>query len=380
MLLGAAIMRPFMRDRADDARLAVFPVDGLDAGHVAQPRLDAVGGDQQRCLQGHAVGEVDGRCARLDRERFDGHALDDVDAEFGRAAAQRAVERPVHHHMRERLAGRDLAVEGEEDRAHRIRIARIGDDHLGDRLRMRRDLGPAAELLEHAASGGGDRRGAAVALPGAGGRRVDDGDFEVGAGGADRHGDGETDIAGAGDQHVEPASLGQLGFSGRFGRRHHLCLSSLRLDFGRCSVRNRTADHTAIGDGHVASHARASRHTRPRAARTQSVSWSQPQGRLAARLRRPGDRPGAGRRAAHGRAGAACAFAALLLHAAGRHDGADHLRGRTHPRRRLLHDAARDGDPAWPCDLLARSVVPGRRGRSRPPVPDAARRAVRPTR
>ena len=48
MLLGAAIVRAFMRHRADDARLAVFPVDGLDAGHVAQPRFDAVGSDQQR--------------------------------------------------------------------------------------------------------------------------------------------------------------------------------------------------------------------------------------------------------------------------------------------------------------------------------------------
>ena len=36
MLLGAAIMRALVRDRADDARLAVFPVHRLDAGHVAQ--------------------------------------------------------------------------------------------------------------------------------------------------------------------------------------------------------------------------------------------------------------------------------------------------------------------------------------------------------
>ena len=48
MLLGAAVVRPFMRDRADDAGLAVVPVHRLDAGHVAQPRLHAVGGDKQR--------------------------------------------------------------------------------------------------------------------------------------------------------------------------------------------------------------------------------------------------------------------------------------------------------------------------------------------
>ena len=63
MLLGAAIVRPLMRDRADDAGLAVLPADGLDAGHVAQPRLDAVGGDQQRGLQRHAVGQMHRRGA-----------------------------------------------------------------------------------------------------------------------------------------------------------------------------------------------------------------------------------------------------------------------------------------------------------------------------
>ena len=42
-------------------------------------------------------------------------------------------------------------------------------------------------------------------------------------------------------------------------------------------------------------------YSRPRTARTQPLSWSQPPDRLAARVRRPGDRPGAGRRPAHRR-------------------------------------------------------------------------------
>ena len=107
----------------------------------------------------------------------------------------------------------------------------------------------------------------------------------------------------------------------------------------------------------------------------QSVSRSQPQGRLAARLRRPDHRPGAGRRAAHRRAGPPRPFAARLFHAPRRHQGADRLRGRPHPRRRLLHHAARGGDPARPGDLLAGSFVPGRRGRAGAPGADAARRA-----
>ena len=51
MLFGAAIVRALMRHGADDARLAVFPVHRLDAGHVAQLRADAVGGDQQPRLE-----------------------------------------------------------------------------------------------------------------------------------------------------------------------------------------------------------------------------------------------------------------------------------------------------------------------------------------
>ena len=69
------------------------------------------------------------------------------------------------------------------------------------------------------------------------------------------------------------------------------------------------------------------------------------------------------------------ALAARLFHAAGRHQGADRLRGRPHPRRRQLHHAARRGDPARPGDLLARSLVPGRRRRAGAPGADAARRA-----
>ena len=51
------------------------------------------------------------------------------------------------------------------------------------------------------------------------------------------------------------------------------------------------------------------------------------------------------------------AFAAWLLHAAGRHHRADRLRGRPHPRRRLLHHAAR----------ASRSSTARRSSRSRRP-------------
>ncbi|WP_204314461.1 hypothetical protein, partial [Klebsiella aerogenes] len=40
-----------MGDRADDTRLAVFPVHGFDARHIAQPLFDAVGRQQQARAQ-----------------------------------------------------------------------------------------------------------------------------------------------------------------------------------------------------------------------------------------------------------------------------------------------------------------------------------------
>ena len=102
---------------------------------------------------------------------------------------------------------------------------------------------------------------------------------------------------------------------------------------------------------------------RPRAARAQPVPRPQPAGRLAARLRRPGDRPGAGRRGAH-RRGPRRPFAPRLFHAARRPGGADHLRGRPHPRRQELHHPPRRRHPARRGDLLHVGLLPGRRRRA----------------
>ena len=113
---------------------------------------------------------------------------------------------------------------------------------------------------------------------------------------------------------------------------------------------------------------RPARHPRSRTARGEPVPRPQPAGRLAARVRRPGDRPGAGRRLPH-RRGPAAAFAARLFPAGRRSQGADHLRGRPHPRRQELHHPARGRDPARPGDLLDVGVVPRRRAGPRPPVP-----------
>ena len=114
----------------------------------------------------------------------------------------------------------------------------------------------------------------------------------------------------------------------------------------------------------------AARRPRPREARGQPLPRAKPAGRLAARLRRPGDRPGAGRRRAH-RRGARRPFAPRLFHAARRPLGADRLPGRPHPRRQELRHPPGGRHPARQGDLLHVVLLPGARGGSRPPDPDA---------
>ena len=122
MLDGAAFVVALVRHRGDDAGLGVGPADPADAGFVAQARAPAVGGDEQRRLDHLAVGERDGdglvggvEAAHADRPQ----------AHAPRAARGRqgGHERAALDHMGERLAGLDLAAEGEEDRTHRVAAA-----------------------------------------------------------------------------------------------------------------------------------------------------------------------------------------------------------------------------------------------------------------
>ena len=147
---------------------------------------------------------MNGQAGGAGVEGLHGDAFDQVDTQALALAAQRTVEVTVGDHMGEWFAGRDFTIEGQEGRPYRIRGARIGDDHLGDGLCLWSKLGPDAELVEHAACGGGNGGGTAVLLPYAGRSGIDDGDAQTGAGLLERHGGGETDIAGAGNQHVEP--------------------------------------------------------------------------------------------------------------------------------------------------------------------------------
>src|SRR5580704_10290266 len=115
------------------------------------------------------------------------------------------------------------------------------------------------------------------------------------------------------------------------------------------------------------------RHSRSRAAGGEPVPRPLAAVALAAGVRRPGDRPGAGRRLPHrrGRRRAAAAFAARLFPARRRSQSADHLRGRPHPRRQEFHHPQRQGDPARPRHLLHVGVVPPLRAGPDPSGQDA---------
>ena len=135
--------------------------------------------------------------------------------------------------------------------------------------------------------------------------------------------------------------------------------------------------HPSIVEGlHVLRRRRSPRHPRPRAARGEPVPRALAAVGLAARVRRAGDRAGAGRGAAH-RRGASVPLAARLFPAGWRPQGADRLRRRSHPRRQELHDAARRGDPARARDLHHGGLVPPRRAGLHAPGQDARRAEAR---
>ena len=127
---------------------------------------------------------------------------------------------------------------------------------------------------------------------------------------------------------------------------------------------------------HVLRRPGSARSSRPRDARGEPVPRPLAAGRLAARVRRPGDRPGAGCRGAHRRCQPPATFHARLLSPARRSQSADHLRRRSHPRRQELHHPARQRAPARQSDLLHAGVVSYRRAGPRTSGQDAGRAAA----
>ena len=209
---------------------------------------------------------------------------------------------PVLDHVRERLALLHLAAEGEEGRPHRVVELGVGHHHVEDRLRLRRDRVPDLDRLEQPPRRGRDRRGARVLR--LRGRQA-----------PDRPPSPRTPRPAPGAAR-SPAP-------GRQSRRRR----SPRRFSGAVSAPS-ASDLPALPCKISAQHSRLSqpprRHWRQPASKADHAMTSAVQdllnlldleplevepvprplaaGRLAARVRRPGDRPGAGRRRAHGRA------------------------------------------------------------------------------
>ncbi len=158
-----ALVVALVRDGGDDAGLRIGPGDPADAGEVAQPGAAAVRGDEKRRLAGLAAADADADRARTVRETLDPRRFED---DAGPAAGRDEGGREIASldHVGEGLARLDFAGEAEEDRPDRVLEARIGDDHVEDRLRRRGDALPDAERLEHPPRRGRDGVGAGVAL------------------------------------------------------------------------------------------------------------------------------------------------------------------------------------------------------------------------
>ena len=161
MLLGAAAVIALMGDGRHDRRLAVGPPAQGNAGAFAQARPRAVGGDEELHRADRTVAERDRYTFAHDgkvRHRLgdDGHAFRD------RLGGELADEAGVLDHVGEGLARLDVALEAQEHRPYRVLDAAVGDDHVADLLRPRRDRVPHAERLEHAPRRRRDRRGARI--------------------------------------------------------------------------------------------------------------------------------------------------------------------------------------------------------------------------
>ena len=267
-------------------------------------------------------------------------------------------QRRVLDHVRERLARRDLAVERQEGRPHRVLQLGIGDHHVEDRLRARRRPRPRRRWSRTAAAppprSPRRARRRAWLVPSAGSATVD---LErIAEPLAQRDRQRQAGEAAAGDQHIDAVRLcrplrtpARLSCSHRPRRMHHWLP---RIKVPPCPPPSTTCSTILDLEQLEVNLFRG---------RSPQVGWQRVFGgqvigqALVA--------------AAPHRRGRAAAFAARLFPAGRRPEGADHLRRRPHPRRQELHHAARGRDPARPGDLLDVGVVPRRRAGPRPSVP-----------
>ena len=160
---GAAAMVALMADGDDDAGLIIVPAMGGDACAFAQSRARAVGGDQQR-LAATTVPSASVTSTPSLRESKDETAVARKSTPFSLGArGQRIDQMAVFDHMREGLAGLDIAGKRQKHRTGGVVEPESVTTMSSDRLRAWRDLIPDAERLEQPPAGGDDRGRARIA-------------------------------------------------------------------------------------------------------------------------------------------------------------------------------------------------------------------------
>ena len=189
VLDGAAFVRAFVRDGCDDGRLAMFPADGLDARAIARRRAAALCADEELGREFASIVQRDGDAGAVVGEVCDAGRRDDVDTRCrGDSCGECAFECGCGYDVAcgftrgSRLAGLQVIVVGQQDRADPSIEARIRNLDFGDGLRDGREILPDAKRLQHTPRPGGKREGACVIRRG---RRRDARRLEVHDGDAD---------------------------------------------------------------------------------------------------------------------------------------------------------------------------------------------------
>ena len=338
MLLGAAVMIALVRHRGDDAGLIVVPADAPDAGGLADRRARAVGGDQKIRRNRIAVGELHIDAIRAVLQS----------SPQRRREARRRLPSPARPAPRPAPDSRSCARTARPARPRRRtsdsvgRIAScklgIGDHHVEDRLRAVRDLVPDADGLEQPPRRRRDRRGARVARMALAQRRIGDRDLE-----RYRRAPGAA-------RWPAPARQSRRRRSAhRRARRDSVC--GLALSFAMAEVYHCTAIKvpamSAVHDLLTILDLEQLEVNLFRG-RSPQTGWQRVFGGQVIGQALVAATP-------H-RRGRAAAFAARLFPAGRRPEGADHLRGRPHPRRQELHHPARRRASSMASAIFSMSV------------------------
>ena len=164
-----------MRYGRNDGGLVVIPSDRADPGGLPQTRPSPVGRHQQPSPEARFAARQSKHGPLTTKAVYLG--IQDLHPCNACGVEQGTAQPVLEHHGGEGLVGFGLAVEFEEDRAGRIVVPAVRDDHVDHRLRLLGDSLPDTEAVKKAARARRDRDGAqgAGSRAGTGEARIRDG-------------------------------------------------------------------------------------------------------------------------------------------------------------------------------------------------------------